>query len=130
MSIFENLGFIQQTFAKIPCLFPSVETQSWIYNEFYIALSRFSDAFQIHVLIFERLPHRILLIQTRALPRANTYQLTSIGARKSVSKKWKVIFLKWTCLFLKRSFVKLSKISPLITSLTINVERRFSVLNL
>ena len=130
MSISENLGFTQQTFAKIPCLFPSGRNTILNLQWILYSLIKIFRRFQIHVLIFERLPHRILLIQTRALPRANTYQLTSIGARKNVSKKWKVIFLKWTCLFLKRSFVKLSKISPLITSLTINVERRFSVLNL
>ena len=47
MSIFENLGFIQQTFAKIPCLFPSgrntILNLQWILYSFIKIFRRFSN---------------------------------------------------------------------------------------
>ena len=54
----------------------------------------------------------------------------SVWVPKNAPYKWKVNFLNESVWSWKTSFVKLLKISLLITPLTANVEKRFSVLTL
>ena len=59
-------------------------------------------------------------------PEQVSYRLTGMGAQKNVPKKQKVYLLKLTCLFVKRKF---NEIHKLTTPTKTNLERGFSVFN-
>ena len=62
------------------------------------------------------------IIYTRAVPK--------VWEPKKASKKWIIIFLKLTCLFLKRTLMKLFMLFLLKTPSTENTERGSSVLTI
>ena len=69
------------------------------------------------------------IVRTGPYPEQISYLLTSVGTQQNFPEKQKVKLLTLICLFVKRKFNKLIKISLLTKPTATNAERLFSVFN-